>query len=162
MLLRILTIIAAVLLSLFALDWFLPRSRQSPSRSWDIAPIIGFLGVVLLGLGFVEASRRLVVDAWGWGIAFGLLLSVCVALAILYRAHRELSANRGTGLRYWLRVVQTYGLVLLIALFGVMIAVRVIGALLEVFIASALGTLVIAIAMVVFVNGKFKIPNSKF
>jgi hypothetical protein len=123
------------------------KTTQSAARQWELAPIIGFLGAVLLAIGFVEAARREVVEAWRWGIAFGILLSVCFGLAILYRANRVVAGVNSSGLRAWLRLAQTYGLVLLIAIFGVIIAVRVIGALLEVFIASALGTLVIAIAV---------------
>ncbi len=149
---RILTIVAVLLLALFALDWFFLRGRprnQPIARPWDVAPIIGFLGAVLLSLAYVESTRREVVDAWRWGIAFGFLLTVCAGLAMIYRGNRRVAGN-ASGLRARLRIVQTYGLVLLFGILGMVIAVRVIGVMLEVFIASALGTLVVAIAIAVF------------
>ncbi len=153
MLPRILGFFAVLLISIFVLDWFVikgQRSERSSARSWDVAPIIGFLGAVLLVLGFVEATRREVLDAWRWGIAFGFLLTACAGLAMVYRANRPIVTKK-TGWRAWLAIIKTYGLVVLLALLGVIIAVRVIGALLEVFVAAALGTLVIAIAIVIVV-----------
>jgi len=152
MLPRILSLVAVLFIAIFALDLLLVRGRrQNPSsaRPWDVAPVIGFLGAVLLALAFVESARREVLDAWRWGIAFGFLLTACAGLAMIYRGNRRVAGN-ATGLRAWLRIVQTYGLVLLFGILGLVIAVRVIGAMLEVFIASALGTLVIAIAIAVF------------
>lgn len=167
MLPRILSIFAVLLSALFALDWFVikgQRSARSSARSWDVAPIIGFLGAVLLALGFVEASRREVLDAWRWGIAFGFFLIVCAGVAMVYRANRPVTI-KATGWRAWLMIIKTYGLVVLIAIFGVIIAVRLIGALLEVFIAAALGTLVIAIAIAIITihlrRKSIRIPNDK-
>jgi hypothetical protein len=153
MLPRIIDFAAIILIAIIALGWLVPRERksqQSLGRPWEIAPIIGFLGAVLLAIGFVEADRRLVVESWRWGVVFGILLSVCFGLFMLYRANRIIADPNETGWRAWLRVAQSYGLFLLIAILSVIIAVRVVGPLLEVFIAGALGTLVIVLAAGVF------------
>jgi len=112
--------------------------------------VIGFIGAILLGLGFVEAVRREVMDAWRWGIGLGVALAFIAAVIWWVRAGAR-SGPSETGWRAWLRIAQTYGIVILFGVLGVTLAVRVIGALLEVFIASALGVLALALALGIFI-----------
>jgi len=148
---RIVVIVGVGVLAVLALDYFFLRHRGSRRNIfWEIAPVIGFIGAILLGLAFIEAVRREVVDAWRWGIGLGLALAFIAAVIWWARAGVR-SGPKETGWRAWLRIAQTYGIVVLFGALGIIIAVRVVGALLEVFIASALGVLAIALALGIFI-----------
>lgn len=148
---RIVGVVGIGILAVLALDYFFLRRRfpNRPSIFSELAPVIGFIGAILLALAFVEAARREVMAAWNWGIGLGLVLAVVGGVIWLMTADVRRGV-RESSWRAWIRVVRTYGIVVLIGVLGVIIAVRVIGALLEVFIASALGVLAIGIAAAIF------------
>lgn len=161
--LRVIAAMALLFVAAFVIQILVSRSRARNFSSrryamWDVAPVTGFLGAILLALSFAEAARREAIEAWRWGIAFGLLLSGCLAAAVLYRwSHRvskiagfAIPSGKETAARAILGFVRTYGLGLLFAVLGVTLAVRFVGAALEVFIAGALGTLIVAMALGVF------------
>ena len=149
---RILGVVAIGVIAVLALDYFFLRQRGGNRRNilWEIAPVIGFIGAILLGLAFIEALRREVMDAWRWGVGLGLALAFISAVIWWARAGAQ-RGTRVTGWRAWLRLAQTYGIVVLGGVLGVVLAVRVIGALLEVFIASAVGVLALALALGIFI-----------
>jgi hypothetical protein len=149
---QLITVVGIILIAIFALDYvFLRRFAKRRSLLVDLAPVLGFIGAVLIALAFVEAARRGVVGAWQWGIASGLLLLLGLGLADWVRSNMQVRKGE-SGFRIAMRIVQTFGFVLLIGLLGVLIAVRVIGALVEVFIASALGVFALGAVIGYFVR----------
>jgi len=159
---RIVAVVGVGIVAVIALDYFFLRRRAGNQRNifFEIAPVIGFIGAILLGLAFVEALRREVMAAWNWGIGLGLALALIAAVIWRVRVGVR-SGARETGWRAWLRIAQTYGIVLLGGVLGVALAVRVIGVLLEVFIASAVGVLAIALALGIFIISWRKSVNSE-
>ena len=160
---RIVGVVGIGIVAILALDYFFLRRRfqNRPSIFWELAPVIGFVGVILLGLAFIEAARREVMGAWNWGIGLGFVLALVAAVIWWLRANVR-GGVKESGWRAWVRIAQTYGIVVLLGVLGVIIAVRVIGALLEVFIASALGVLAIGIAAAIFAaSWRRKAVNNK-
>ena len=146
-----------VIVGSFAIQWLLPRNLRgrAASRHYlkrDAAPILGFFGLVLLGLSFVEALRGGMIIAWGWGDAVGLVAGIALWITLTYWWSLPVAPTRrnGSALRLAWRIVTTYGLLFLFALLALNIAVRVMGAMLEVFLAGALGMLIIATAVAIF------------
>ncbi len=152
---RIVGLLILLIFLSFAIQWVLPRGtrgRKIDSRRylrWDIAPIIGFFGLVLLGLAFLEAFRQTVTYAWALGSGAGLL-----AGASLWLAWRPLPPNgkREAAWRTAWRFIRTYGLIFVVVLLGLNIGVRVLGAAIEVFVAAAAGIIMLAMAALVFVR----------
>lgn len=140
----------------FGIQWLFPRTRgQKVSRQyvrWDVAPIVGFLGLILAALSLVEAQRGDVILAWGLGGAFGLVLGLGMWVALVYWWNQPAVPARKneSSLRLAWRFIRTYGILFLLALFGLNIAIRWLGASLEVFTAGALGVFVMATAAAVF------------
>jgi hypothetical protein len=140
----------------FGVQWLFPRTRgQKVSRQyvrWDVAPIVGFLGLLLAALSFVEAQRGDVIPAWGLGGAFGLVLGLGMWVALMYWGNRPAAPARKneSAFRLAWQFIRTYGILFLIALFGLNVAIRWLGAALEVFTAGALGVFVMATAAAVF------------
>ncbi len=159
---RIVGAVGIGLLAIFVIDFFFLRRRAQnrPSIFWEVAPVLGFIGAILLALAFVEAVRREIMEAWRWGIGFGLALAIFAAVAWFVRASVR-GGMKESGWRAWLRIARTYGIVLLFGVLGVVIAVRVIGAVLEVFIASALGVLAIGVAVGIFAVSWRRAANTK-
>ncbi len=156
MLTRVLAVLVMLFIAAFVIQILFARggTRKISFKQytmWDVAPVTGFLGAVLLALSFAEAARREVLDAWRWGLAFGFVFSVGIGLAVIYRWNHRAPKKESTA-RAILGFIRTYGLVLLFAILGVTLAVRFIGASLEVFIGGALGVVVIAMAVAVFAN----------
>ncbi|MCI0477048.1 MAG: hypothetical protein L0Y55_12435 [Anaerolineales bacterium] len=138
----------------YAIQLFLPRARGGARRTslrWDIAPVFGFFGVVLLALSFAEALRRTLIEAWLIGLACGLVLGLFLWIALGARAN-DLTRPRGSALVATIRALRAFGLPVLFALIGVYLAVRFVGALVEVFIAGLLGALIIALAVWLFLT----------
>lgn len=140
----------------FGVQWLFPRTRgQKVSRQyvrWDVAPILGFLGLLLAALSFAEAQRGDVVLAWGLGGAFGLVLGLGMSVALIYWSNQPASRapQDQSALRLALRFIRTYGILFLFALFGLNLAIRWLGAALEVFTAGALAVFIMATAAAVF------------
>jgi len=143
-----------LIVATYVIQWLVPSSRSKGTRRrqylrWDIAPIIGFFGVLLLGLSFAEAARLGVIASWGWGILLGLLISAGVWWLLSFRQNR--AARRQVSV--W-QILRRYGTPVIAAAIGMYLAVRVFGAALEVSVAAALGLLVIAAAVALFVGSK--------
>ncbi len=142
----------------FAVQWVLPqnmRTRKGPARQylkWDIAPLLGFFGLLLLGLSLVEAFRSDTVIAWGSGDVLGLIAGIVLWTALLYAWRQPMPPirKRESSLRLAWRIVRTYGIVFLFALLALNIAIRMIGSMVEVFVAGAAGVFIMAIAVVIF------------
>ncbi|MBM3130420.1 MAG: hypothetical protein FJ009_17560 [Chloroflexi bacterium] len=138
----------------YVIQLFLPRARGGARRTsvrWDIAPVIGFFGVVLLALSFAEALRRILIEVWLIGLACGLVAGLFLWIALGARAN-ELTRPRGSALGATIRALRALGLPALFAVLGVSLAARFLGAIVEVFIAGLLGALVLALAMWLFLT----------
>ncbi len=153
--LRIVGLLIVVIVLSFAIQWVLPRNtrgRKIESHRylrWDVAPIIGLVGLVLLALTFLEAARQTVVYAWALGSGAGLL-----AGASMWLAWRPLppDGKREAAWRVAWRFIRTYGLLFIVVMVGLNIGVRFLGAALEVFVAAAAGIVLLAMAALVFVR----------
>jgi hypothetical protein len=133
----------------YVIQFFFLGTKPKPGRSrthWDVPPILGFFGVLLLGLSFVEAMRRIVIEAWGLGIGLGIIISVSFWFARTYRSGMT-AKPRESRLRLTIRFLRTFGAPLFVLLLATYLAVRIFGAVVEVFIAGALGVLILAIAI---------------
>lgn len=139
----------------YALQLFLPRSRQGQARTsarWDVAPMLGFFGVLLLALSLMEALRRTLVDAWAWGILLGLILGVAVWVGAQAQPATPIQKKGSALLATW-RILRTYGIAIIAAVIGTYLAGRIFGSIVEVFVSGALGVLIIAIAVRMFAGG---------
>ncbi len=164
---RILGVLIVLLVVSYLVQMLFPRTRGKGRRQssgqylmWDIAPLVGFLGAVVLALSLVEAMRQTVLVAWGGGAALGLVAGLSMWVALAYTrlgsfetTTRPPAKKRGflAGLLHHLRTV---GPPLVIGLVVLNVAVRLVGAVLEVFLAGALGVIVVAAAIVVFASGR--------
>ncbi len=137
----------------FLAQWLLPRRTAGSTRRnylrWDIAPIIAFFGALLLALSFAEAARRELIAPWGWGIAFGLFVSLAGWALLGYRRRRAARPHASV----W-SSLQRFGTLLLALVLGLYLSIRVFGTALEVFVAAAFGILVVASAVALFVGNK--------
>lgn len=146
---HIVATLVLLIVATWVIEWFLARrhARKTPARNVvtrDVAPVVGFLGVILLALSLAEAARSAVLAAWGWGIALGVIASAYAVLAV--RATVAAQPTQSPARAAW-RLLRTRGVALLLALAGVYLAVRVVGAALEVLLAGALGVMVVAMAV---------------
>ena len=146
---RIVGGLLVLIVILFLVQWILPRgpSNLAARRHYlrrDIAPILGFFGILILALSLAEAVRRDVIPAWGWGIALGMLVSVALGALWNYRKNRTL-VNRS--LWYYVR---RFGSLVVAVIIGMYLAVRVFGVSLQVFVASTLGVVTLALAIFIF------------
>lgn len=137
----------------YVVQWFLPRSaKQAMSRRdmrRELAPVIGFVGILLLALSLTESFRRQVVAAWGLGIALGVILSIGIWFALNYGLRGSV-AMPTSPLRATIQIVRTFGLPTILAVIGIYLAVRIVGVMLEMFIAGAISILVVAAAVMIF------------
>ncbi|MEW5721299.1 MAG: hypothetical protein AB1817_21915, partial [Chloroflexota bacterium] len=149
--------LVVLVVATYVIQLVLPRTRGGGARRtsarWDIAPVIGFFGILLLALSFTEALRRVVIEVWLVGLALGLVLSAFLWIAL---GSRETSAPRarGSALLATIRAIRTFGLPVLFALIGVYLAVRFIGAVVEVFVSGLLGAAILAMAVWIFLVGR--------
>lgn len=152
----LLTLIMLIALT-YLVQWLVPSMRGRPGAArryirHDVAPIIGFFGLILLALSFAESVRLLAMLAWALGAAFGLVaaLGLWITLTFWWGLPRPAAQQRASPVRILLRIVRTYGIVVLVGLLGLNIAARLFGHAIEVFISGALGVLVIGAAAAVF------------
>jgi hypothetical protein len=148
--------LAVLVVATYVIQLLLPRARGGTRRTsarWDVAPVIGFFGVLLLALSFTEALRRVVIAVWLAGIVLGLVLSAFLWIAL---GSRETSPprSRGSALIATIRLIRTFGLPVLVALIGVYLAVRFVGAIVEVFVSGLLGAAIVALAIWIFLVGR--------
>ena len=134
---RIVGVLVVLIVITFLAQWILPRgkSKQAVRRQYlrrDVAPMLGFFGVLILGLSFAEALRREVIAAWGWGVVLGVALSFSLWVLWNYNSNQP---PTGRSLWYYIR---QFGLPVVAVVIGTYLAVRVFGTMVEVFVASAL------------------------
>ncbi len=135
------------------------RNKSTPRRylMWDVAPFVGFLGVLLLALSLIEAIRREAVVAWAGGGALGLVVGLSMWFALAYTWSNPVAPFVGGPapkkkpfLFGILHHIRTFGPPLLIVLLVLNVAIRIVGAMLEVFLAGAAGVFILALAVVLF------------
>jgi hypothetical protein len=151
---RIVGVLVLLVAATYLVQWLAPRGgkREIPRKQylrWDVAPIVGFFGALLLALSFAQAATNQVIEPWVWGDIFGLLVSVGAWVLFPNRPNR---AARGRP-SVW-QSIRRYGTLVIAGVIGIYLAVRVFGAALEVFVAAALGTFIIAAAVAIFVGNK--------
>jgi hypothetical protein len=144
----------------YLIQWLVPRSRSKATpRSrylrWDVAPIVGFFGAILLALAFAQAVESNALALWAGGDACGLIVSGGAWLLGFYRPSQGAGKKRGV-----LQTIRRYGAIVIGSLIGLYLAVRIFGAALGVFVAAALGVFVIAFAVTLF-NGNKPIAEEK-
>ena len=146
--------IVAALAILIALSWALEkllwRNRPRPARSRDwgreFAPLVGFVGILLVALSLVEAFRRVAFEPWLGGVVFG---GIVVAIAAATGVFGQSISARGV-----LSAARAAGLALIFTIIGIYFAVRVIGALAQVFIESALSVFALGAAVGLFLRAR--------
>jgi hypothetical protein len=149
---QIIGILVILVVATYVIQLFLPRTRGGARRTsarWDVAPVIGFFGILLLALSFAEALRRVVIEVWLVSILLGLLLSAFLWIVLGSRAPNP-THSRGSALLATIRLIRTFGLPVLLTLIAVYLAVRFVGSVVEVFISGLLGAVMIAMAIWIF------------
>jgi hypothetical protein len=139
----------------YAIQYFLPRRSSNASHTtarWDIAPALGFFGLVLLALSLTEAIRREVTGAWALGIGLGVLLGIGAWIALGYRLTAPLVARKQSAFLATLRLVRTWGMTVLLIVIGIYLAVRIVGPSVEVFLSGAGAILLLTVALRIFVG----------
>ena len=143
----------------YAIQYFLPRRKpnsHSANARWDIAPALGFFGVLLLALSLTEAIRGAVIEAWMFGIAFGFILGIGAWIALGYRIQAPLvpAARKQSAFLATLRLIRTWGMTVILIVIGIYLAVRILGPSVEVFLAGAGAVLLIGVALRLFIGAK--------
>lgn len=149
---QIVTMLVVLILATYVIQLFVPRAHGGARRTsvrWDVAPVIGFVSIVLLALSLAEAWRRVLIEAWLIGIASGLVLGAFLWIALGARAdilpRRDESALRAT-----IRAIRVLGAPVLIAVTLLALAARFLGAIVEVFSGGLVGALTLAMAVWLF------------
>lgn len=155
---QIIGTLVTFVIATYIIQLFVPRARgNSDARrtniKWDVAPMLGFFGVVVLGLSLVEALRQTVIESWALGLALGLVIGIVVWIGTTYLPPAAPQKNR-SALFATVRFLWSYGVYLLVGVAGTYLAVRLIGATIGVLLASAAGLLLITIALKMFVGTK--------
>jgi hypothetical protein len=146
----------------FAIQWVLPRNmktRKAPARQYmrrDVAPVLGFIGLLVLVLSFVEAYRDGMVLAWGWGGGLGIVASIVLWVILIYLWGQPAPPARKnpSSLGLAIRIIRTYALPFFLVLLGLNVAIRLMGSTAEVFLSGALGIFVIATAVAIFAGAR--------
>jgi len=158
---QIVTTLVVLILATYVIQLFVPRARGGTRRAsirWDVAPVIAFLAIVLLGLALAEALRRAMLEAWLVGIIGGLSLGALVWMLLGARTDL-MPARNGSALRATLRALRVFAPSVLIALVVLALAARVLGAIVEVFSAGLVGALVLAMAVWLFLVSPRTMPS---
>lgn len=140
----------------YAIQLFVPRSRSNPSRTSariDVAPALGFFGVLLIALSLTESIRRSVIEAWAWGVAIGVILGIGVWIAFGYRIDTPVQKSQSALLATF-RLVRAFAMPAILVVIGIYLAVRIFGPTVEVLIANTFGVVLIVIALRIFIGVK--------
>jgi len=154
---QIVSALIVIIVATYALQLFVPRARAGSSATnvrWDIAPVMGFFGVLLLALSLTEAYRRSVIDAWLWGGALGSLVGF--GASIFVRKVRRAPQRNESALWATIRFIRAYGTLVLIITIGIYLSVRIFGPAVEVFIAGAGGVFIVVLAFSLFMRGRIQ------
>ena len=144
----------------YALQYFMPRARSNSnarrtSARWDVAPALGFFGLVLLALSLTEAIRGTVIEVWALGVGLGVMASIGAWIALDYRRDAPApAARKQSAIIATVRMVRTYGMPVVLTAIGFYLAVRVFGPVVQVFTAGAFGIVLITMALRIFVGVK--------
>lgn len=158
--LRIVVALVLLVIATYLIQWLVPQRGAKANRRqymrWDVAPIVGFFGVLLLALSLALAVQSNAVVQWGWGFVFGFIVAVLAWTLGIYRNNQ--TARKRAGIR---QIVQRYVPLTIAVLVGLYLAVRIFGAVLEVFVVAALGVFVLAFAVMLFVGNRSEITEGK-
>ncbi len=150
----------------YIIQWLLPkqtRGRRISSRQyvmWDVAPLLGFFGLLLLLLSGIAAVQQSNWIAWLWGGGIGILIGAVSWIALAQTAPPATARAQPSALRIALTLVKTYGLFVLIAFLVLNLAVRWLGAAFELFMASGLGAVILVGALAIFSAARRKITDN--
>lgn len=158
--LRIVVALVLLVIATYLIQWLVPHRGAKANRRqymrWDVAPIVGFFGVLLLALSFALAVQTDAVVQWGWGFVFGFVVTVLAWMLGIFQKN-QLTRKR-TGIK---QIVQRYVPLTIAVLVGLYLAVRILGAVLEVFVVAALGVFVLTVAVTLFVGNRPEITEGK-
>jgi hypothetical protein len=154
---RIVGVFVVLIVITFLVQWILPRgkSKQALRRQYlrrDVAPMLGFFGILILGLSLAEAVRQEVIPAWGWGVVLGVLVSFTLWVMSNYRNNQSLIER---SLWYYIRRL---GIPVIATIIGIYLAVRMFGSTIQVFVASVLGIALMTLAIFLFAKN---VPSSQ-
>ncbi len=153
---EILGVLIVIVIASSIILWLIPNRKSQNSRNyvrWDVAPLLGFFGFVLLVLSLAESVRQAILASWGLGVVLGLVVSAAAWFVQGHapaRQEQPVKRARGAAWRAAWRRIQKYGPPVIVLVVGIYIAARMLGTVVEVFVAGALGVLVIAAAMALF------------
>jgi hypothetical protein len=158
--LRVVVALILLVIATYLIQWLVPRRGNPASRRqymrWDIAPIVGFFGALLLALSFALAAQSDDIVQWGWGFGFGFIVSLLGWTLGVYRQNQV--ARKRAGSRH---IAKRYAPLTIAVLVGLYLGIRVFGAALEVFVVATLGVCVLAFALTLFVGNKPEITEGK-
>ncbi len=140
----------------YLIQFLFPRGTQKTARRLkqdQFAPMIAFFGIVLLALSWLEAIRREALVAWALGDGVGVIAALGLGIVLANRGAAAPPPREST-LRATVRVLRTYGTLILGAALAIYLAVRVFGATVEVFIAGAFGVIILASAATLFMRAR--------
>ncbi|MBI5034541.1 MAG: hypothetical protein HZB51_28800 [Chloroflexi bacterium] len=150
--------LVVLIVGTYAIQLFFPRGRSNPSRTsarMDVAPALGFFGVLLIALSLTESIRRSVIEAWVVGIAFGVILGIGAWIALGYRIPAPVHAPRKqSALLATFRLVRTFAVPTIAVVIGLYLIVRIFGPTVLVLLANAVGILLIVVAVRIFFGVK--------
>ena len=140
----------------YAIQLFMPRARSNSSRTsarTDIAPALGFFGVLLIALSLAEAIRRTVIEAWMIGIVLGLGVGIGAWVALGYRFDAPAPVSRNqSALLATFRLVRAFAVPTIAVVIGIYLIVRIVGPIVLVLLANALGVVLIVVALKIFIG----------
>ena len=158
--LRIVVALALLVIATYLIQWLVPRRGAKANHRqymrWDIAPIVGFFGALLLALSFALAVQSGAIVQWGWGFVFGFVVSALAWTLGIYRQNQ--TAHKRAGSR---QIVRRYVPLAIAVLVGLYLTIRVFGAVVEVIAVAALGVFVLAFAVTLFVSNRPEISEGK-
>ena len=145
----------------YAIQFFLPHTRSNSGRTsarLDIAPALGFFGVLLIALSVIESIRRSVIEAWAVGVVVGIILGIG-AWMVLSNQMDAPAPRKQSALLVTFRLVRAFAVPTIFVVIGIYLVVRIFGPTVLVGLASALGMLLIIVALRIFIGVKKTIVN---
>ena len=138
----------------YLIQWLLPHGKSKAAARqrylrWDVAPLVGFIGAVLLVLSFAQAVQANDYVQWGGGAVFGLIVSGGAWMRGLYRSNPATGKRPGV-----LQTARRYGMPAIGLAIGLYFAVRFFGAPVQVLVAGTLGACALVFALALFTGNK--------
>ncbi len=138
----------------YAIQFFMPRAHSTAGRTsarMDVAPALGFFGVLLVILSFVESIRSSTVEAWALGIGVGVIAGIGAWVVLGYRVDAPVRQSRSALLETF-RLIRAMAIPVIGLVIGIYLVVRIFGPVVEVLLASALGVCLIIVALRIFIG----------